>query len=314
MTTVIYSPQLFIKSVSTIDGKLVGTAHEVREFKQSMSTAAGLLNTAIASVNSEVTGNNNSITKKELRTCRESFMTILAKSTSFLDKFNTFLRYADMDDTSKDKIVNSVSKGDYKSFSSYISQLVCYLDQLDKKYQSFVQACTETEVQCKGIPNGFEAQSSLMEHGATPSQSSTTPGLYLGAGVVTFGVSSLLLGFGIPTCIAIGIGTSLIFVAGSHFVNAATRSESMKNKPLKIQYQGYNSVRSSASHISSSSHNVRTIIISLSAERAVGEHVDIDSFSSALDTLLAEVRKAHDIVNQYEELNREITVIRMNSF
>lgn len=367
-----YSPKLFLESYPSIVQCVSNISRNISDFKYSMATAAGKLNAAIADINSESNSSADFITqtKRDLRSCRENYMKTLACSTTFVDRFNKLLRYADMDGTWKGKMVEAASNGDYKSFSDYVTQLQRFLDQLSKTYQDFVQQCADAEAQCGGIPEmlspppvaqsvqplnfltnpvaslgagivafgvsryilGYDIPASIAIgegvfiaselFGANPLPPPvfrTHPGLSLGAGLIAFGLSYLLLGYEIPASIAIGVGASIVVGAASYIVSIVSLNRELKNSLPQIQYKGYDSLRSAASAMNSSGLKFHKVLRSLDegqqSRLQVKEHINAASFNSALDSLLAEIRKAYEIVNPcYEELDTQIEVIKVKNY
>lgn len=287
MSTTTYFPQLFIESSSSIPEGLANIAKEVDNFKHSMSTAAGLLDGAIATVNS---GNHDSIVqkKRELRSCRENFMKTLACSATFIDRYNKLLRYADMDDEWKGKMVDSASKGDYKSFTAYITQIERFLEQLYQTYQDFVQACSNAEAQCNGLPMVSSTPSHLPgDEGALSSFQKCL------AAIFTY---------------LIGRRCGNIFLRDDH-------ERVINNTAMAIQYHGYDSIREPAAKIYSSSRRFQNDLKSLQASSELKENISTISFNSALDLLLNEVRRAHYIVNPcYEALDTGTSVRTVNIY
>lgn len=319
-----YSPRLFIEYGPSIAQNLANTAHSTRIFKDSMSRAADLLNAAIASVNSEDAYDDSVIlTKRELRSCREKFMKALASSTTFVDRFNKLVCYADIDDTWKEKMVDAASKGDYTSFSSYVTQLKRFLDQLNQTYQDFVQACADAEAQCKGLPVTSRSALPVVEQDVTILGLRVTPAALVGAGIAagigTWIIMKYILEFkNIASFAASLAAAALVLVAGSHFGKPWAGYDKCR-KPLAIQYHGYDAVRNTASKINLSSLELRKTLTSLSSEGEsrlqVKGQANAANFISSLNMLLSEVKKACDIVTPcYEELDRGITVTRVNSF
>lgn len=155
-----YSPQLFLLSGSTIGRKLVDTAHNVRDFQQSLSDAATSLNDAIAVVNSEA-GENDSAdeAKCELRECRSSFQKIQMNSTTLVERLHDLLKYANISQAWKTKMVELASRGDFSSFNAYIAQLKCYLEQCNDAYEQFDQESGHAE-----IPMEVERSSKVSRH------------------------------------------------------------------------------------------------------------------------------------------------------
>lgn len=326
MATKTSSPRVFIEESSSIAKKLASTARCVTEFKNSMSTAADLMNTAIASANSE-TGGSATQTRRELRSSRENFMKTLACSATLVDRFNKLLRYADMDDTWKSKMVDTASRGDYKSFSAYVTQLKRFLDQLDRTYQDFVQACSNAEAQSMGLPM-VEKVTQAAPSPPIFAQEVNIFGLRVSlpllAGVALTGLGtwigmSYIMNFKTAVSFLIGLAVAiLVFLAGSYLRQAwwiRHSSSSQKKPPLAIQYHGYNSIRGAASKINSSGLEFRKALNSIESDEKVEERIGVAKFSSALDVLLAELRKAYDTVNScYEELDTGINVLAVSHY
>lgn len=306
MSTVTYSPRRFIESNAFIIQKLVNTAEKVRDFKVSITASAGKLNEAIQRANLE--GGND--IKKDLRECSSNLLITVESSATFVDKFNKLLRYADKDDAWKNKMIDTTSRGDYDSFSEYITQIKRYLRQCNQAYQDFVQACANAEAQCKGIPTIL------------------APGVIAVCqqkGIASVGVN-LLVGCG--TCFAfktMEYHSSTSFLVGLtafFLLTSFQRYLKPRNSPkpsLKIQYQGYNSMRKCAARANSSSQEFHQSLMSLSIEGEarlqVKEQVDASSFNLALSNLLKEVKMAHSIVDPcHEELDTGITLTKVNSY
>ena len=308
MSTITYSPRLFIESNAIIIQKLVNTAQKVRDFKVSITGSAGKLNDAIHRANLE--GGDD--IKKDLRECRSSLLKTTASSATFVDRFNKLLRYADIDDSWKTKMIDTASRGDYNSFSAYITQIKRYLEQCNQAYQDFVQACATAEAQCRGIPSTFapriiavSQQPQLQQHGVT-----VCIGLLVGCGAVFV---LKLLNFKTSTSFIVGLVAFALFTAIKHFIC----SDNPPKPSLKIQYQGYDAMRECASVVNSSSREIRQSLMSLSMEGEARLQVKVNasSFGLALSNFFEEVKRARNIVNPcYEELNTGITVTEVNNY
>lgn len=314
MASYSYSPQLFIQGGPSTATKLASAASRINEFVHFMSKSADSINSAIEMVNSEASDDCYRV-KTELVSCRDNYLKVLASSTTFVGRFNKLLKYSNMKNEWKTEMVDSASGGDYTGFSSYITQLVSYLDQCNELYQDFVKSCTDAEARWRGLP--VLSRTSIASESPAIAKGSFIPAMLIGAGTIgciTMGLMAKLLDYHAITRIGLELAAALLIITAEGvlctFLVASKNNIVLQNR---IEYQGYSiSTYNIRNPVNADFTELRNSLMSMSAKPGFST-ISSFSFQSALDAWLEEVERSIKIVQQcYEKLNEQISIVQVN--
>lgn len=315
-----YSPQLFTQLVSTgkLTSELSNVTPKISEFTGSLSGLAASLDVAVERVNRwrESLSEERWSLRRDTRECRSNFCKTLVCAGSFVDRFDKLLRFGEMDQAWKGKMVDSVSKGERSGFSAYISQLSLYLEQCSECHTRFKLALEEASSHCRTISNKFNSRAwrSYGNHRNRDTATVIAVGVVSGVGV---SVLAKIVSYDVVTAMGMGlaIGTA-IYLMGKYINTPWTDRRGQRDAEGTFQKlcQGYDSLSVCATKLHSSLLVLQESLRSL-APRDVQEQEGVGgdlSFCAALDELVGEMKRAHVVVQScYGILDRGISVARI---
>ena len=133
-------------SISTVTNKLSICVRHISEYTRTISRLGESLNTIITQLNiNQKADDETRQLRRDTRKCKEKYYKMLSSSSVFVNRFNKLLRFAELDESTKSTLVDSVSKGDYSDFTAYVNQLRHYLDQCNKLYQDYTSTYMDAE-------------------------------------------------------------------------------------------------------------------------------------------------------------------------
>ena len=322
------------RSISTVTSKLANSVRHINEYTRTISRLGESLNTVITQLNQKADDETRQL-RRDTRKCKEKYYKMLSSSAVFVNRFNKLLRFAELDESTKSTLVDSVSKGDFGDFTAYVNQLRRYLDQCNELYQDFTSMYMDAESHVQGViatfgPNtrgsaNFESERRIISTNA----SNLWPVIDIGSGLlggIGVFIVAKLLDFNFVIAVGMGVFAAAIFVFASRKAFATFNERVMvtRDASLRLQYiegtyrtvvQDYESVRNAGLKSSMTQQELQESLTFLSSDTCLKGQINPVSFGSAFDSLLGEVKKARGSIQQcYDKLNKGISISEINTF
>ena len=320
------------RSLTTVTSKLAISVRHTNEYTRTISRLGESLNTVITQLNQKADDETRQL-RRDTRKSKEKYYKMLQSSAVFVNRFNKLLRFAELDESTKSKLVDSVLKGKYSDFTDYVNQLGHYLDQCYKLYDGFASTYMDAESHVQGMIATFEPNRrgfANVEGEMSPRRMNTVnlwPAIIgsLVGGIGVFIVGKLL-NFNIYEVVGMSMFAAALcaFASNRMYVAFYNKVIAARDASLRLQYiqgsfqavvQDYESVRKAGEKASASQHELQDSLMFLASDTCLKGQINPDSFGSEFDSLLGEVKKARGSIQQcYDKLNEGISISEISTF